>query len=114
MFGKSPLPLAVSLAAGLLAAEAFANPVDDITNGEAWRAKVSGGPTVNMTLNPDGTGRVRVGPIGRKVAWQQQGEALCIAGLPNSDGPKCFEVSDAQGGYQMRDSEGGMIDLTRR
>lgn len=91
-----------------------ASPLAEITTGEEWRAAVSGGPNVRMTLEPNGTGRVRVGPIRRSVTWYPSEGGLCITNLPGGDDPRCFVLSQTTSGYMMTSGDGSTIDLTRR
>lgn len=104
----------LTLTALTLCAAAHASPVTEITDGKEWRAAVSGGPNVRMTLHPDGSGRVRVGPIGRNVTWYANDTGLCITNLPGGDDPRCFVLSQTADGYLMTSGDGSTIGLTRR
>lgn len=104
----------ITLAAFFFGSALHASPLAEITTGDEWRAAVSDGPNVRMTLQPDGTGRVRLGPIKRAVTWYPNEDGLCITNLPGGDNPRCFVLSQTTNGYLMTSADGSTINLTRR
>ena len=103
----------MTLAAVLFGSALHASPLTEITSGYEWSASVSGGPTVRMALDPDGTGRVRIGPVRRSVTWYEADGGLCITNLPRGDDPQCFVLAQSAIGFLMTAGDGSTIELSR-
>jgi hypothetical protein len=82
-----------------------------ITDGKAWVAQPQGGPKMNFTLNPDGTGLMKIGIMSRKVNWTANGGGLCLTGMPG--GKRCITFSPIANGYVGQSDDGRSMTLTR-
>jgi hypothetical protein len=107
-------------AVALMAALTFAVPhhvaaqgadISAIADGKAWNAQPAGGPKMSLTLNPDGTGRMKFGIMSRKVSWTPNAGGLCMTGMPG--GKRCITFSPTADGYVGRSDDGRSLTLTR-
>jgi len=86
--------------------------VSRIVDGQPWTAQSGDGRSMEMTLAPDGTGRMKMGIISRKVGWRDANGALCLNGLPGG-GERCMTLQPVQGGYRGEATDGTVLTLTR-
>ncbi len=103
----------IGVLGAVLALPVNAQGLSEVADGLQWNAAIANGPTVAITLNPNGTGAVKMGPVGRDLTWRAAQDGLCIANLPRSEGPRCFALSATAGGYLMTEAGGNTISLTR-
>lgn len=69
-----------------------------LADGAPWSAKAANGRTFKLTLNKDGTGRIRGGlPFPMSVKWSVKGDAVCLTGTMIS---KCLRFRAMPGGFQ--------------
>lgn len=87
--------------------------IEAVTDGVSWNASMSNGRTANLTLNPDGSGRMNAGIMSRNITWAAQGGKICLSGLPRRQGPNCMTPVAVQGGYQLTSDEGEVLTLSR-
>jgi hypothetical protein len=85
--------------------------VAQITDGKPWNAKASDASNMKMTLNPDGTGKVKFGPMSRKIGWTPNSNGLCLTGIPG--GKKCVEFTAIVNGFSGKAADGKTLTLTR-
>ena len=101
--------LAFMLGLSAAEAESFAGRIAD---GLPWSTKTATGANMRMTLNPDGSGRMEVGIMNRRISWQEQGAAICLAGLPGG-ATRCIAFSPVEGGFAGVGPEGQAFVLRR-
>ena len=87
--------------------------IQAVTDGAAWTANMPNGRTGNLTLNPDGTGRMKAGIMSRNITWTAENGKLCLHGMPRQDRPNCMTAAAAQGGFQLTSDAGEVMSLTR-
>ena len=87
--------------------------IEAITDGQPWTASLANGRSLEMTFNPDGSGRVKFGFLSRSITWSVRGEELCLAGMPGSNGPQCAAVAAEAGGYLLALGKGRSVRLSR-
>ncbi len=85
--------LSVFLATAPAHAESYAGQIAD---GAGWTTTGANGRELMLTLNPDGTGQMRLGFIRRSLSWRESGERICLNGLP--DGERCITFAPIEGG----------------
>ncbi|WP_299609674.1 hypothetical protein [uncultured Tateyamaria sp.] len=103
------LPLTLAMLSLVTVAHA---DVTRLADGQPWNADNGEGRSMTMTLAPDGTGRMKMGIMSRKVAWRDADGALCLNGLPGG-GERCMALQPVQGGYRAEASDGTILILTR-
>lgn len=69
-----------------------------LADGAAWSAEAPSGRSFKLTLNKDGTGRLRGGlPFPMSIKWAVKGDAFCLTGTMIS---KCLRFRSIPGGFQ--------------
>lgn len=110
------MKLLLCLAAPILAATVAAADVARIADGAPWTITLPDGREARMTLDPDGTGRMRLGLLSRGIAWSERDGALCLHGLPRPDGaegPRCTVLEAVAGGWILRAGDAQAMTLSR-
>ena len=74
-----------------------ADAISSATKGQSWRVQNARGPNGRLTLNPDGTGRTRAGPISMPATWERRGTAFCLTAGPI--GTRCVDLVRDGDGY---------------
>jgi hypothetical protein len=83
-----------------------------VADGKPWAAKVTELPSMTMTLNPDGSGLMKVAIMKRAISWKANGvDGLCLSGLP--DGDKCMTLKATAKGFEGVADDGKIMVLTR-
>jgi hypothetical protein len=85
--------------------------IAQITDGRTWDAQPDGGSKMKMTLNPDGTGKMKFGIMSRKIAWTPNGDGICMTGIPG--GKNCIVFSPTNKGFTGKTADGKILTLTR-
>lgn len=82
-----------------------------LADGRSWTTRRPGGDAVELTLRPDGTGRL-VGPVVRDAHWTVRGEEICIAlGFPM--GTRCIRLRRESGGFAAHEAGRLVFTLSR-
>jgi hypothetical protein len=83
-----------------------------LADGKPWQTKLTDVPRLTMTLNPDGSGTMKVAIMKREITWKAKGsDGMCLSGLP--DGTKCMKLNPIEKGYSGVADDGKTIMLTR-
>lgn len=96
----------LTLAAALLAGPAAAQqPVSarQIADGRPWSMAMAGGPNGALTLNPDGSGQMRAGPMAMNAVWREIPGGLCFK--PSLASERCA-VLRREGGAIVASQDG--------
>ena len=101
------------LALGLFTASpASANDLAQaMADGGAWRMQDPSGRSSEITLQPDGTGRVRAGRIGVRATWVQTDDGFCLTTRPL--GTTCLVLSRGADGFLGISEDGGRFTFVR-
>lgn len=97
----------------LMAASQAAADVRAIADGAPWTTTLPNGREAQMTLNPDGTGRMGMGLLSRGFTWIEQDGAICLEGMPRQQGTGCLSPTATNGGWRLSGDGGGDLMLTR-
>lgn len=82
-----------------------------LANGTVWSAAAPNGRNFKLTLNKDGTGRIRGGlPFPVSIKWAVKGEAVCLTGTMIS---KCLRFREIPNGLQGYVDDKPDLKLTR-
>lgn len=85
-----------------------AEAVRVLADGKPWNGTRSDGDHVQLTFNPDGTGRFQ-GPVTRPITWKAGPEEICIQlGFPMGD--KCLRFR--RRGATLQAFLGDDLDMT--
>ena len=68
-----------------------------LADGQQWNFQDPGGRTARLTLNPDGTGRVRLGLMGTDAVWVPTSSGLCLTTRPL--GEVCLALEASGSGF---------------
>jgi hypothetical protein len=85
--------------------------IAQIADGKAWDAQPDGASKMKMTLNPDGTGKMKFGIMSRAIAWTPNGDGLCMTGIPG--GKNCIVFTPIANGFTGKTADGKTLTLTR-
>ena len=91
------LTAAAVVTGAVSASPALADMIANVTEGQTWRIENTRGPNGRLTLNPDGTGRMRAGPISVRATWERRGSQFCLTAGPI--GTRCVALTARGGGY---------------
>jgi hypothetical protein len=97
-----------------IASQAFAQatPISSvIADGEPWNITMANGKTMKLTLSPDGSARMRIGIMSRKLGWEPTPEGLCLTGMPG--GGKCVALIRTETGYAGMENGKAVFVLER-
>jgi len=95
-----------------LATPALANDVAiSIADGSPWQMQDPSGRRSEITLQPDGTGRVRAGLIGVRATWVSTADGLCLTTRPL--GTTCLVLSRGSNGFLGISEDGGRFTFVR-
>jgi hypothetical protein len=83
-----------------------------IADGQPWVTTGPNGTTIRLTLNPDGSGRMQIGIMGRAITWAEDGDRICLGGMPQGAG-RCFVFQPVDGGFAGEAEDGGAVVLMR-
>lgn len=82
-----------------------------LVDGGVWSAHAPNGRTFDLTLDRDGTGKIRGPmPFALSVKWTVKQDALCISGTMMS---KCLRFQEITGGLQGWNGDKADLRLTR-
>lgn len=99
--------------AALGPAAAFAEThAAQIADGKPWTTSGPTGGKMRLTLNPDGTGKMNMGFMSRKITWSEEGDAICLGGLPG-DAARCITFRPVKGGFAGQAPDGKTLVLRR-
>jgi hypothetical protein len=106
-----PLTLVVCVAFTPFAAlaESYASRIAD---GAPWTTIAPNGGKMRMTLNPDGTGRMKLGIMSRNITWTEKDDAICLGGMPGG-AARCVTFRPVEGGFAGTGSDGTTLVLRR-
>ncbi|MGL4405364.1 MAG: hypothetical protein ACRCT6_06365 [Notoacmeibacter sp.] len=83
-----------------------------IADGKAWNGKGDGTPAMKLTLNPNGTGKMKAGIMGFNLKWTANGpDGLCMSGGPLKNA--CMVFTPVAKGYVGKGGDGKSLTLTR-
>jgi hypothetical protein len=104
----------IAVVAGMLPiasaeAESFAGHIAD---GLQWSANAQDRGNMRMTLHPDGTGRMEIGILSRRVGWHEEDDAICLTGLPGV-AMRCITFRPVDGGFEGIGPDGQRFVLQR-
>jgi hypothetical protein len=68
---------------------------------------------MQLTLNPDGTGKMIVAIMSRAITWRSVEDRICLEGMPKGKGPGCIAFTPVQGGFEGQGSDGNRLTLRR-
>lgn len=78
-----------------------------IADGAPWAMRAPNGRTMNVTLNPDGTGTVRMGPIRAMAEWRATEDGFCLTTIRT--GERCMVIEEGlEGGFVGRGPDGAV------
>ena len=103
--------------AGLALAFPLAGPaaaqsvIERIADGNEWTMEMGDRFSGRITLNPDGTGQMRLGILRRSVIWTGGNNQLCLVGTP--DGDQCLTWQPEGAGFVAMHPEGHALRLVR-
>ncbi|QBF30178.1 hypothetical protein [Thalassococcus sp. S3] len=100
---KSSLVLTLALA--LSTSEALAQIAQTMADGQPWELTDPSGRSAELTLNPDGTGRVRLGFGRADTTWETTKDGMCLTIRPL--GETCLELRQMDGGIVGTAQDGG-------
>lgn len=97
----------------LIALPAYAqDAVSSLADGSAWTTEGPRGGNIQITFLPDGTGQAGSGIFARSLAWEGEGDLLCISGLPGA-ASGCMTLSKTTGGFTGRREDGSTLRFWR-
>jgi hypothetical protein len=101
------------LVIGLLASPLAADPAISlrIADGHPWTTTGPDGQTMEITFFPDGTARMRIGILSRRMNWVPTEAGLCLAGGPMGD--RCITLEATTTGFVGRGDDGQMLEFAR-
>lgn len=82
-----------------------------MADGAPWDMQDPSGRTAKITLNPDGSGRVRLGLMGASAEWVHTDDGLCLTTRPL--GEVCLILTSNSTGVIGTASDGGVFVFTR-
>jgi hypothetical protein len=109
--------LALTLAATALFGTASSSIASDsilkiVADGKPWNGKGSDTPAMKLTLNPNGTGKMKAGFIGFNLSWRPNGDnGFCMTGGPIKEA--CMVLTPIAKGYMGKSNDGKTLTLTR-
>jgi hypothetical protein len=86
--------------------------ISRLTDGQAWSADGPMGSAVDISFNPNGTGKVGSGLFTQAFAWEGSGNRICIAGLPGT-ASGCLDMAATENGYIGTREDGSQMRLWR-
>jgi hypothetical protein len=90
-------------------AESYATRIAD---GAPWTTTAPNGGKMRMTLNPDGTGRMKLGIMSRAITWTEKDNAICLGGMPGG-AARCVTFRPIEGGFAGTGTDGMTLVLRR-
>jgi hypothetical protein len=109
--------VAVTLAATALFGTASASLASEsilkvVADGKPWNGKGSDTPAMKLTLNPNGTGKMKAGFLGFNLTWKANGDnGFCMSGGPIKNA--CMVLTPVAKGYVGKSTDGKTLTLTR-
>ncbi len=83
-----------------------------MADGQPWNATAPNGRTLQMTLNPDGTGQMKMGIMRRNISWRGIDDGVCLDGMPTG-GERCVTLTARGNGFVGRGPDGGEMAFSR-
>jgi hypothetical protein len=99
----------VAITPMVASAESYASRIAD---GAPWTTTAPNGGKMRMTLNPDGTARMKLGIMSRKITWTEKDDAICLGGMPGG-AARCVTFRPIEGGFTGTGSDGTTLVLRR-
>ncbi len=94
-------------------APAMADGITELmADGQPWNATVPNGRTMQMTLNPDGTGQMKMGIMRRNISWRGIDDGVCLDGMPTG-GERCMTLTAQGDGFVGQGPDGGEMAFSR-
>ena len=106
---KSSLARTVALL--LSTSQAFGQIAQTMADGQPWELTDPSGRSAELTLSPDGTGRVRLGFGGSDATWEETQDGMCLTTRPL--GQICLELRQVDGDILGTAPDGGVFIFRR-
>jgi hypothetical protein len=98
------------LAAAFGTAAVAESPAAALADGRPWTATTAEGQTMRITFFADGTARMSLGIMSRRVSWQPTADGFC---LDSPRGRRCLTLVPTEGGFVGKDGEAVAMTLQR-
>ncbi|MEM6312277.1 MAG: hypothetical protein AAF754_19820 [Pseudomonadota bacterium] len=82
-----------------------------MADGGAWQMQDPSGRNSEITLQPDGTGRIRAGLMGVRATWVPADDGICLTTRPL--GTICLALSQGANGFLGVAEDGGRFAFVR-
>ncbi len=82
-----------------------------LADGAPWKATHATGPSVSVTLNPDGSGLMQMAGMSRKVRWAPNTGGFCLTGMPG--GAKCLTLLRSDKGLVAKENDVIVMTFSR-
>ncbi|MEM9969388.1 MAG: hypothetical protein AAF755_15070 [Pseudomonadota bacterium] len=105
-------PLSVLALSLFTAIPASANDLAQaMADGAVWQMQDPSGRSAEITLQPDGTGRIRAGLMGVRATWVPTDDGMCLTTRPL--GTICLALSQETNGFLGVAEDGGRFTFVR-
>jgi hypothetical protein len=80
-------------------------------DGVPWQVATGVGRKAELTVNPDGTAVMEIGPLWFNLVWTRSAEGVCMEGGPAD--ATCLSIMQVAHGFVAIASDGERLVLTR-